>query len=74
MWIAKGIGTGLVLFFVETVVYLFAKLQPIEQSKATSVSLLKYLTVSNPYFWAVFFASLALGLFVADYWSKLRPI
>jgi hypothetical protein len=64
MWFVKGILAGSGVFVIWLIVYLFAKLRPIEATKATSVNLLLSLTASNIWFWIVLLLCLGVCCYV----------
>jgi len=64
-WIVKGVLLGLGVFVVGALVYLVSKLWPIEANKATSINLLRSLTIWNPWFWVGLIAALTVGCLIA---------
>ena len=67
MWLVKGMLSGLGVFAIGFIIYLAAKLRPIEATKATSANLLVTLTASNIWFWIALVLCLAVGCYL------LRP-
>lgn len=76
MWFVKGILAGSGVFAVGFIIYLTAKLRPIEATKATSVNLLLSLTASNIWFWITLLLCLGIGCYMfrthAPSHTKLR--
>ncbi len=61
MWIVKGISLAFGLFLVGALIYMVAKLRPLEATKATSVHLLLSLTLHNSLFWIALVACIVVG-------------
>jgi hypothetical protein len=64
MWILKGTFLGVGLFFVGAIIYLVLWLRADSQfsgAKAIGLSVISYLTIYNPFFWASLAASLVIG-------------
>jgi len=64
-WILKGGLLGLGVFVVGALGYVISKLRPIEAQKATSVDLLRWLTIGNPWFWVGLVVALTAGCLIA---------
>lgn len=64
IWV-KGISIGLVVFVIGAVWYVISKLRPIAEHKATSVDLIRSLTIGNLWFWTGLVAALIIGILVA---------
>jgi hypothetical protein len=65
IWILKGVFLGLAVFFVGALGYLVSKLGPISAHKATSITLLRSLTIGNSWFWICLVAALVMGCLIA---------
>ena len=69
MWI-KGIFLGLGMFVVGCVVYIMAVMGSGGRNTATGLSVLSYLTIHNPYFWAALVSSLVIGCAIVVSWPR----
>ncbi len=62
MWMLKGISVGLGVFFIGSLIYIvIAKLAPIEEHKATGLSVITGSTVYHPWWWMALVTTLALS-------------
>jgi hypothetical protein len=61
MWILKGILVSLGVFFIGTLIYVSTKLGPIEEHKATAISVIIGPTLFNPWWWITLLATLAFS-------------
>jgi len=68
MLILKGSLFGLAIFVVGTIAYVVLTLQRESNAGATSLNLIRYLTIYNPYFWAAFVACLVIGCAMVAAW------
>jgi hypothetical protein len=71
MWILKGTFYGLFAFVVFGLFFFFTK-YPVRTDRAISVSTLRYLTVHNPWFWAVLVLMVFTGCACQRLLSEIR--
>lgn len=71
MWMLKGLLLGAAMFVVGAITYLVLALRADAQhseSRAVGLSVISYLTVYNPYFWASLVAALVIGCAIVRSW------
>ena len=77
MWMLKGAPLGLVFFSVGAIVYLVLWLRADSQfsdAKAIGLSVISYLTIYNPFFWALLLASIVIGCAMVRSWPVGIPV
>ena len=75
MWMLKGIFLGAGMFVVGAIIYVVLALQADAQhseSRAVGLSVISYMTVYNPFFWASLVAALVIGCAVVRSWPGRR--
>ena len=73
MFLLKGVSLGFAIFVVGTLAYMLIALQR-SSAGATSLNVIRYLTIYNPYFWAALVACLVLGCAMVAAWPvRIAP-
>jgi len=71
MWLLKGALFGVSAFVVFALILFFAKF-PIRTNTAISLSMLRYLTIQNPWFWGSFALMVCTGCVCSKLLSDFR--
>jgi hypothetical protein len=77
MWILKGSLLGFGMFIVGVIVYLVLWLRAdaqLSEAKAIGLSVISYLTIYNPFFWASLVASIVIGCAMVRSWPIGIPL
>jgi hypothetical protein len=67
MMILKSVLLGVVLFFIFSIAYLWYWIRP-RAGLAISVTMLKALTIRDPFYWLVFVGMIGAGCMIVRAW------
>jgi hypothetical protein len=71
VWMLKGIFFGVLAFVIFSIAFFLAKFS-FSTHKAVSLSTLRYLTIQNPWFWAVFVLMVCTACACARLFAEIR--